>query len=413
MNNEKRFVVFVVIVFLWMIGASYFTRMMGWTPPPKQIPAVPVVTEKDKEKERQLKLDSAKAAADAGRKGDTKAGAEETKHEPRLAANAGMSAAPARPEIELVRASELVLGSVTDKTGGYLIEAQLDQKGAGIESVYSSRYDAELDEKVGRWNARKRPLQLITRDPVWPPSLALTLSQGKEGAPAPAPDHDVDSDEDAALKKAAAEAEEPLDSVVWDVVRDEKTKKAVRTVQSIDPITKAPITGQAVVFRTTSKSGAVLTKTFRLFPNRHGLEVDLKFESPDKERAIVYNLLGPHGIPIEGEWYTGTFRDVVFGQLKGQKTEIVTYSASDVASATDNPIDNTALPLVFAGVENQYFAILIASDPPPTSDENRWDSKTIALVLKKDDKAVQKSDVGVRITSRPLTIGPNRPVVHS
>ena len=23
--------------------------------------------------------------------------------------------------------------------------------------------------------------------------------------------------------------------------------------------------------------------------------------------------LGPHGIPIEGEWYTGTFRDVFFG----------------------------------------------------------------------------------------------------
>ena len=91
----------------------------------------------------------------------------------------------------------------------------------------------------------------------------------------------------------------------------------------------------------------IVTKTFRLLPNTNGVEVDLKFESPDKERSVVYNLLGPHGIPIEGEWYTGTFRDVVFGQLNGQKVEIVTHAASDVVSATDSPIDNTKLPAGF------------------------------------------------------------------
>ena len=98
--------------------------------------------------------------------------------------------------------------------------------------------------------------------------------------------------------------------MLWDVVRDENGR-TVRAVSGIDPLTKAPITGQAVVFKTKAKNGVIVTKTFRLFPNTDGLEVDLKFESPDKERSVVYNLLGPHGIPIEGEWYTGTFRDVV------------------------------------------------------------------------------------------------------
>ena len=106
--------------------------------------------------------------------------------------------------------------------------------------------------------------------------------------------------------------------MLWDVVRDEKGQ-TVRAVSGIDPLTKAPIAGQAVVFKTEAKNGVIVTKTFRLFPNTDGLEVDLKFESPDKERSFVYNLLGPYGIPIEGEWYTGTFRDVVFGQLNGQK----------------------------------------------------------------------------------------------
>ena len=47
-----------------------------------------------------------------------------------------MAAAPAKPEVELVKPSELVLGSITDKSpAGYLLEVQLEQKGAGIESV--------------------------------------------------------------------------------------------------------------------------------------------------------------------------------------------------------------------------------------------------------------------------------------
>ena len=205
-------------------------------------------------------------------------------------------------------------------------------------------------------------------------------------------------------------AEEPLDSVLWEVVRDEHGK-VVRPVAGTDPVTKSAITGQEVVFRTKAKNGVVVTKTFRLFPNTHGLEVELKFESPDKERSVVYNLLGPHGIPIEGEWYTGTFRDVVFGQLKGKAIEIVTHAASDVAAAAANSIDNTALPLVFAGVENQYFAILVEPNPLPTGEPDRWDSKTTALLLHKNEKAIQKSDVGVRISSKPISVGPEPPGV--
>src|SRR5262249_15518639 len=157
------------------------------------------------------------------------------------------------------------------------------------------------------------------------------------------------------------------------------------------------------VFRTKGRNGVVVTKTFRLFPNSHGLEVELKFESPDKERSIVYNLLGPHGIPIEGEWYTGTFRDVAFGQLKGKSIEIVSHAASYVAGATADSIDNTALPLVFAGVENQYFAILVEPKPFPTGEADRWDSRTTAVVLHKNEQAIQKSDVGVRISSKPIS----------
>src|SRR5262249_6156475 len=151
-------------------------------------------------------------------------------------------------------------------------------------------------------------------------------------------------------------------------------------------------------------------KTFRLWQNTDGFEVTFKFESPDRDRTVVYHLLGPHGIPIEGEWYTGTFRDLVFGQLKGTQVDPATHAAADIVKATDKPIDNTAVRLRFTGVENQYFATLIEPTPPPTGQEDRIESRAVAIVLHKNENAPQKADIGVRITSKSIAIGPNQPI---
>ena len=301
---------------------------------------------------------------------------------------------------------ELVLGSATDKTpNGYRLEVQLDQNGAGIESALSSRYDAEFE---GRKNPH-RPLQLIRRDPILKPSMSLTLS--------PVQDRLASGRAEAANTAAEAEegprivpeTEDMLDSVLWEVVRD-ANGKAVHPITALDPDTGVKIDGQEVAFRTTAASGVTVTKTFRLRPNADGLEVDLKFESPDKERTFSYNLLGPHGIPIEGEWYTGTFREVFFGTWDGS-VRIDTHTAYDIAKG--KPIDSTALPMRFTGVENQYFAIFMAPYPAPTGQDDRIDSKTQAVLLHKDETSQQKSDVGVRLSSKALKVGPNTPVVHT
>ena len=91
-----------------------------------------------------------------------------------------------KKQVDLVAADELVLGSSTDKTPeGYRLEIQLDQNGAGIESVLSSRYDAEFE---GRKNPHS-PLQLIRRDPTtaalhgagrpWPSRRCLSAVAGR------------------------------------------------------------------------------------------------------------------------------------------------------------------------------------------------------------------------------------------
>ena len=280
--------------------------------------------------------------------------------------------------------------------------ARLTQRGAGVETLSSSRIDAEYKDGV----AIKRPLHLIEKDRTWPASFTMTLNSAANGeAPAAAAAADGGV-------VVAKDAEDWLDGVTWEVVRDEKGQIR-RRVSMTDPATGTDVEGEAIVFRTKAPNGVVVTKTFRLGKHIDGLEVELRFDSPDKERKVVYNLRGPHGIPIEGEWYTSTFLDLFFGTLdQGRIKRPETYAAIDVAKAVDKPIDNTALPLVYAGVENQYFATLMESFPFPTGQEDRWDSRTVAMAHRKEE-ALQKSDIGFQITSKPIALVPGQPVTHT
>ncbi len=254
----------------------------------------------------------------------------------------------------------LVLGSLIDQSpSGYRLEVQLTQKGAGIESVASSQYKAEF--KIGQ--PVRQPLTLMSNDRPFgpgeharPPSLAVTFSQG-DAAVQPA-GADEPKEEDAALRTAAAEAEDMLDSVLWEVVRDEN-HKIVRSVTGTDPITNAEIMGQAIVFRTKAANGVVVTKTFRLFPNTDGLEVTLRFESPDKERSVS---LQPARAARHSHRRRVVHRHVPRRGLRpGQRERRSRSTHTRPATLPRRPklIDNTTLPLDFAGVENQYFAILV------------------------------------------------------
>ena len=78
MSQEKKLVLFFAIVFLWMIGATQFSRFMGWLPAPKKPPAVAAANDaeaqaatlprtplKAKATRRRQAEDAAKAEGDA------------------------------------------------------------------------------------------------------------------------------------------------------------------------------------------------------------------------------------------------------------------------------------------------------------------------------------------------------------
>lgn len=384
MSNEKlRYAIFFVIVVAWFYAVSYFSPQPAKKPAAKKGPAVAAKGEEAKAK-----------GAEAPKKDDTappKGEPAATKDEPKAAA----APAPAKkPEIEHVNPSELVLGSVTNRgPSGYQLEVQLSQKGAGVESVASSQFEAEFEGK----NNPHRPLQFIQRDPKAPPSLGLNLiSAGDKPV--------VKNDED-----ESESAEIPLGEMPWEVVRDAKGRVA-RPIPE-DAATEAEETGRKIVFRTTvGDPPLILTKTYTLKKGMSDFEIELGFESPTKERSVVYKLVGPHGIPIEGEWYTYTFRDAFFTSEGGKP---VTRAASEIVKGSEKPERFESLPIKYAGIENQYYAVLIEPKLAPLTQQNRWDAATIGTVIHLNKDAKEKSDIGLEIVSKPVDVGPNQPVTQT
>ena len=392
MSSEKRLLLFLVLTFSSILGIQFVMDKVYPPPPrPKAAPVAPAPAPSEAETEKAKSAGIAKTPAD----GDASEKKAEPKPKPSAPPPAVAGAADEIKRIEL----PLVLGSMADKApAGYFLEVRLEQNGAGVSSVASSRYEAEFVEG----KPRHRPLQILEENRKELPSLALSL------LPFDAKPRRSEGGDENEIE--APESEIALDQMLWEVVPDDRG----RLVRPIPADAKPGAeSGQEVVFR--AKVGApevVLTKRFRLMKAANGFEMDLTFESPAKDRALVYKLLGPHGIPIEGEWYTATFRDVFFGQVDKGKVVIQTLPGLDVAKSKDKPKIVDSLPLKFAGVENQYFAAFVEPNPTPPTLEARWDEEAVAVVLSEDPKAQQKADVTVRIKSRPVKVGPNVPVTH-
>lgn len=395
MSSEKRLIIFTVVTFVSILGVQYGMQALGLVPPPpppKKLQA-PVAQAKNEPGKADPKGVDVKpdALADASKK-DVSGAADKDKPKPELKL----------PKAKLFEPSELVLGSLK-KGNPYLMELRLDQKGGGVSSLSSSKYEGEFVEG----KKKHRPLDLLKYDALTPPSLAMTLRiPTKPGA-------GVDAEAAAEVgigATAPGGAELPLDGETWEVVA-EAGKLVVQKATKV--INGKPVEGQQISFRTkVDGQGLVITKTFRLFPGEEGFEVSLTFESPEKTNSVVYKLLGPHGIPIEGEWYTGTFRDAVFGQIDGATTKVVTLSAYDIAKrGRENPERFQTQPLRFAGIENQYFAAVL--EPVLKPQEERWDEEWTPVILHDDVENRQKSDIGVELVSKSLAVGPNVPVTHT
>ncbi len=212
-----------------------------------------------------------------------------------------------------------------------------------------------------------------------------------------------------------------LETTIWNVVRNEATP-----------------TQHIVAFET--ELGAPfytkITKTFTLKQQEYHVDLQVTLTPLPKPEGVKaenlrYQISGAVNMPIEGEWYTSTFRQGIVGlvdksgsvkRLVDDATAVRQLDGSDAHNATiNNKGDNRRI--AYAGVMVQYFASVIAPHPEGQPDgakigvlERARITPEKLVEYTKDELAklpAQKNyreqpflhDIQARVVTEPLPIG--------
>jgi YidC/Oxa1 family membrane protein insertase len=121
---------------------------------------------------------------------------------------------------------------------------------------------------------------------------------------------------------------------------------------------------QEAVYETTV-DGVRITKKYTLQPRSYdiGFEVKLELADPQaKERTFRYQIQGPHGLPIEGQWYASTYRNTLIGQM--DEKDNVERKLQDLREISlkggGDDVVRGERRIGYAMVTNQFFASGIA-----------------------------------------------------
>lgn len=178
-----------------------------------------------------------------------------------------------------------------------------------------------------------------------------------------------------------------------------------------------------VVFETDLEAPYFLTlrKTFTLGQRDYhiGFKLDIiPKEGRAKGKGIFrYQIVGPHGLPIEGEWYTSTFRNAMIGWQtpSGAMKRSFEDAASIQRMAGGDRIVRGENQLKYAAVATQYFASAIAvDDTAPPAAANPWESARATREPHPWDTVDQMflADITVRTVSSPLDLAPGEKLTH-
>jgi YidC/Oxa1 family membrane protein insertase len=355
MNEQKRFFLFLMISFLTMFGLQIALEQAGYFPKP--------------DPEAKAKADAAKKAADTAIAPPIKTA--ETK--PGDPAKASVTAPPK----EIFKEEKVELGS-TDPQSGFRLKLNLSNRGAGIVQAESSVFTA--DHLPGQDIQDK--LKLIQSEPASPDSLTLEI-------------RNIDGEE------------KPINlaNINWEIVREKPDAK---------PVTIEAET-EKVAFRhvSTDVPGLTITKTFQLTKGRDDVGMKIKLESA-QDHSVTYRLLGPYGLPLEGQWYSYTYRDLFFAPTD-IGSSLISRTSANVAKSSDPsagyPAEQVTIPIRFAGVETQYFADFIEMKAEPGSESN-WIAEATERLVGPIPVDPNNSNITVSLTTKPVRLAPNTPVTH-
>ncbi len=165
-----------------------------------------------------------------------------------------------------------------------------------------------------------------------------------------------------------------------------------------------------------------LRKTYTLGPRDYhiGLRVEIeKLSRPGAAKGkgqLRYQLSGPRGLPIEGEWYTSTYRVAIIGWTDAKGTPRRQYEdASSIGlKRGGEAVNRGENSFKYAVVANQYFASGMAVD---TAGKNPWAyaraTTEIPFDKKQDLNQPQFDDITVRAASETIDLAPGEKLEHS
>ncbi|MBA4190984.1 MAG: hypothetical protein C0467_23610 [Planctomycetaceae bacterium] len=166
-------------------------------------------------------------------------------------------------------------------------------------------------------------------------------------------------------------------------------------------------------------------KTYTLAPKNYHIGLKIEIErmagGAKGKSPLRYQLSGPHGLPIEGEWYSNIHRNALIGWNDRKGTPRRQYETSvEVASKRGGePVPRGENTFKYMAVATQYFASAVAiDDTAEGSAKNPWAYVRATTELpfdKKSDKNIPYfDDVTVRAASEVIDLAPGEPAVtHS
>jgi YidC/Oxa1 family membrane protein insertase len=260
---------------------------------------------------------------------------------------------------------------------GFKIRAVLTTHGAGVQSLVLTQFQAA--NRLGRPAGTE--LELIPEEANYDTPSNLLY-------------HYANVDDDRPV--------ETLGTTEWEVVRIDNAKGKDRH----EVVFAADVPGQDLR----------ITKTFSLARGEYhvGLEVKVERKGTGKGPiAFRYQLTGGHGLPIEGEWYTSTFTNALFGGFGQRNTfwrDFQDARSIGLKSGGERVVKGPEQRITYAAVAIQYFASVIAV-ADPQQDFLAWARPTVEAV--RDPRKPFLDSITVRVVTQPAELkAGDKPLVH-
>jgi YidC/Oxa1 family membrane protein insertase len=308
------------------------------------------------------------------------------------------------------------------KLGGddFNTKVMLTSKGAGVQNVQLQAFEhATREGKIYRDDSgTPYPLELIpgyrtTRDP----NSVRTKPERLVLSPTP-----IGSSVEAVV---ARELTEPSYTLLH-YTNDEAYPSQELAKRNWKVVKETP---DEVAFETILEAPYSITirKTFTLKKTDYHVGMKLSFTGIEGQRqaevrgrtALRYQVIGARGLPIEGEWYTGTFRNALVGWKTpyGYGKRDIQMSKQIVVEHGGAKIEPQGNTFTYAAVVTQFFSSALCIDPDADESErkNWW---AYVRPTREDNADIpsdkpQLGDITVRAVSNPIDPTPGQTITHS